>query len=128
MRCLLDTHAFLWYVTDDARLSKAALELVSHRASEVHVSMASLWEMAIKHKLGRLELSKPYRDFMQEQLRVNNFALLPITFDHLVTIAGLPLHHRDPFDRLLVAQAQTESLLLVSIDGHLDPYGIRRFW
>lgn len=128
MRYLIDTHTFLWYVLDDSRLSRAAATLISHQTSQVYVSIASLWEIAIKHSLGKLKLTHPFHDFISEQISVNAFTILPIVFGHLVAVAQLPFHHRDPFDRLLIAQAQAEMLPLISADACFDRYAVQRCW
>jgi len=128
MRLLLDTHAFLWFVTADARLGHAATSSIQDNGNQRLLSMASLWEMAIKCSIGKLKLTKPFNAFMTEQLSVNVIDLLPISQSHVTMVASLPFHHRDPFDRLLVAQSIAEGLALVSAETVLDAYGIKRIW
>jgi len=126
MAVLLDTHAFLWWTQDDARLSTRAREAISD--SECYLSMASCWEVAIKVSLGRLRFDRPVAQFFAEQLLASGVSLLPIEFRHVMRIAQLPFHHRDPFDRILVAQALEEDLPIVSSDTAFDAYDAQRVW
>lgn len=128
MRLLLDTHVFLWWVDDDSRLGVGARQLIGEVGNQCFVSLASCWELAIKHSLGKLTLAQPFEAFMAEHLRRNGFGLLPIDFRHLVRLTTLPFHHRDPFDRLLAAQAIEEQMLLVSADPAFDHYPVARQW
>jgi PIN domain nuclease of toxin-antitoxin system len=128
VRALLDTHAFLWFVTGNRALGPAADRLIEHETSELMLSIASVWEIAIKAGLRRLELMVPVEKFVSEQLRLNRIVLLPIALDHAVRVASLPHYHRDPFDRMLVSQAQMEEMPIISADAELDPYGITRVW
>ncbi len=125
---LLDTHTFLWLATDDKRLSLTARELVLDSSTELFLSVASVWEMAIKKSLGRMELAIPLRRLVEEQLRDLRTDLLEIRCEHALLVETLPFHHRDPFDRLLVAQAMEEKLSLLSADKQLDPYPVDRVW
>jgi PIN domain nuclease of toxin-antitoxin system len=126
MTVLLDTQAFLWWLADDARLSKRARREIASNACLV--SVASCWELAIKASLGRLEVPRPIDRFVQEQLEVNGFSLLPVALEHVSAVTDLPFHHRDPFDRLLAAQARREELAIVSSDPVFRRYGVRRIW
>ena len=128
MRLLLDTHTFLWFVLNDAQLSAMAQSHVNDPANDVLISPASYWEIAIKVALGKLELHAPYDDFMQRGIVGNDFEILPIEPRHTSVLTTLPRHHKDPFDRLLIAQAMVEGIPLVSADAALDPYGISRLW
>jgi len=128
MTLLLDTHTFLWFVLDDAQLSRQARTLIEDPANDVVVSPASYWEIAIKVRLGKLDLRSSYDDFMQRGILGNDFAILPIEPRHTSLLTTLPMHHRDPFDRLLVAQATVENFAIVSADEALDAYGVRRLW
>jgi PIN domain nuclease of toxin-antitoxin system len=128
MRLLLDTHAFLWWIADDARLSKRARSAIASRRDECFVSVASCWEIAIKVSLKKLKLESPVDRFIPEQLAVNSFSLLPIEFAHVAREARFAFHHRDPFDRLLAAQAVIEDLTLVSADRIFPRYGAKRLW
>ncbi len=119
MNLLLDTHVALWWF-DDAPRIRPALRRTIAEAESVHVSVVSAWEFAIKAALGRLRLPEPF----EAGCTKSGFARLLITFDHAERVAGLPHHHRDPFDRMLVAQAQAEGLKLVSDDRRLELYDV----
>ena len=121
---LLDTHALLWWLRDDATLSKPARELIADPVNEVLVSAASVWEIAIKGALGKLTM----RDDILNEVPAEGFGWLPILPPHAGAVRDLPWHHRDPFDRLLVAQALVERVPLISADERLDAYGIERRW
>ncbi len=128
MNLLLDTHAFLWFITNDSKLSAASLALIQAPANRRLLSLASVWEMAIKLSLGKLTLTQPFAQFIPEQLRLNRIELLPIQFAHAATVATMPFHHRDPFDRLMAAQCQVEGLPIVSHDQAFDAYSVQRLW
>lgn len=123
MRVLIDTHIFLWFINDDPKLSATTKALLQSEAN-VMVSIASLWEIAIKISLGKLRLPESIEVLFPEQLRVNNIALLPIDVQHLKMMTTLPFHHRDPFDRLIIAQAIVEEAGLVSMDQVFDQYDV----
>lgn len=125
---LLDTHALLWFLWADARLSSEAKSLIEDAGNRKLVSIVSCWEIAIKVGLKKLDLGESSRTFLPREIARNNFDLLPIALDHATAVEGLPMHHRDPFDRLLIAQATVEGLSLVSADGAFDQYGISRLW
>jgi PIN domain nuclease of toxin-antitoxin system len=128
VKILLDTHAFLWFVAGSDQLSARARQLIEAPDNESFVSIASLWEIAIKVSLGRLSLTKPFSDFMAEQTLLNGIQILGIAIAHTAEVAALPFHHRDPFDRLLIAQAMVEEMPLVSADAAFDAYPITRLW
>ena len=128
MRLLLDTHALLWWVDDDPQLSTQARNLIGDAENDCYVSLVSAWEMAIKCATGQLKLAVSVQRYYQEHLPANDFQLLPIDLGHATLVEPLPLHHRDPFDRLLIAQAWQEGLTLVSSDTAFDAYGITRVW
>jgi PIN domain nuclease of toxin-antitoxin system len=128
LRILLDTHAFLWFILDDPQLSVQADSLISDSNNEVAISPASYWEIAIKISIGKYSLPEPYAIFMEREISLNNFLILPIEPKHTAVITTLPFYHKDPFDRLLVAQALVEDLLVISADAVLDQYGIKRIW
>lgn len=128
MRLLLDTHAFLWWVIDDDRLSERAGELIADGANDVYFSAASAWEIAIKAGLGRIRLSEDAWSLMPQQLERNAFQALPVHVAHAVAMITLPDHHRDPFGRLLVAQAITEGLTIISADEALARYPVPVVW
>ena len=127
MRVLLDTHVFLWWANDDRRLSAPARKAIAD-AADAFLSVASCWEMAIKVSRGRLTLPRPIEQFVPEQLGMNGVQLLQIELDDVARVATLPFHHRDPFDRLLAAQALSEELTLVSADPVFRKYGVKRAW
>lgn len=127
MKYLLDTHAYLWWLGSPTRLSAGALEAVGDKAATVFVSMVTFWELAVKSSLGKLALSCGVEQ-LESELGLDGMVLLPIKIRHCGTVSNLPFHHRDPFDRLLVAQTMVEGLSLVSRDAQLDSYGISRVW
>ena len=128
MRLLLDTHAFLWRVFDDARLSPAASDLISDPAAEILFSAVSSWEIAIKARTGRLDLPPDVSEFVADQVHRNRFAVLGVELSHALRVHALPDHHRDPFDRVLVAQAQVEAVPLLSRDSQLGAYEVELRW
>jgi PIN domain nuclease of toxin-antitoxin system len=128
MRVLLDTHAFLWLVTDDPQLSRRAKRVFLDGRNEILLSAVSAFEIAVKYSLEKLRLSKPPAAFIAERIQANALTPLPITIPQAVALADLPPHHKDPFDRLLVAQALVENVPLLSHDQRLSQYGIRRIW
>ena len=128
MRVLLDTHSFLWLVTDDPKLSEVSKAIFLDSGNELLCSAVIGFEIAVKYSLGKLELAEPPREFMENRMRKNALRPLPVTLAHTYRIAHLPFHHRDPFDRLLVAQALEEDLPLLSADEILSEYGVRRIW
>ncbi len=128
MNVLLDTHAFLWFLEGDAQLSARAREAIEDAGNLKWVSAASLWEMAIKISLGRLKCAQPFDLFVSSQMEVNGFLLLPIRTYHPAKLLDLPFRHRDPFDRMLVAQSLAEEFTLLSVDAAVDAYGVMRVW
>jgi PIN domain nuclease of toxin-antitoxin system len=128
VRLLLDTHAFLWFITNDQRLSATATALIADPNNEILVSPASYWETAIKISIGKYPLSTPYETFITQGIHGNGFKILPIEPKHTAVLTTMPFHHRDPFDRLLVAQAHVERIAVVSNDAILDRYGVNRVW
>jgi PIN domain nuclease of toxin-antitoxin system len=128
---LLDTHAFLWYVLDDPQLSpiaRSAIDSGGADDSAVLVSPASYWEIAIKISLGKYTLKVPYETFWRTGIGESGFEVLPIEVRHTAKLVDLPFHHRDPFDRLLIAQAMVEGISVVSSDSAMDRYGVKRIW
>lgn len=128
MKLLLDTHTFMWWDAAPAKLSAAALALCSDTANQLLLSVASLWEIQIKRQLGKLELRLPLAEIVAHQQETNGVAILPIVQAHVLALEELPAHHRDPFDRLLVAQAVVEGATLVSTDPFLKSYAIEVRW
>jgi len=128
MRLLLDTHAFIWYTTDSSRLTATGRSLIDNGENDILLSTASVWEMAIKHSIDRLTFSMPFMEFIKQQIAVNRIDILEITFDHIEVVASLPLHHRDPFDSLIIAQSMAEQIPVLSRDAFLDACAIARVW
>lgn len=128
MKALLDTHAFLWWITDDSRLSQAAREFIANPENELFLSAASGWEMAIKTGLGRLEVAEPLTEFIPRALSDNSIQSLPIQMIHTLSVGKLPPLHRDPFDRLLIAQAQVEDIPILTIDEQIVRYAVEVIW
>ncbi|BAC91496.1 type II toxin-antitoxin system VapC family toxin [Gloeobacter violaceus] len=128
MRLLLDTHVFLWWVEDAPQLSVSARTAVADPQNVCLLSLASCWEMAIKASLGKLKLPSALENFIPEQLLINGFQTLDIDFRHIVRVSGLAFHHRDPFDRLIIAQALEERLVVASADSVFEKYDLQRVW
>ena len=128
MNLLLDTHAWLWFVLGDSRLSETAHQHIRDPNHVKYVSPASYWEISIKIGLGKYALEGDYRAFMRKAIEGNGFRVLHITPSHTCRVAELPLHHRDPFDRLLIAQAMDEAMSVVSDDGNFSKYQIDVIW
>ena len=128
MRLLLDTHTFLWWVNDATELSTKARKAITSVENQCFLSLASCWEMSIKVSLNKLRLTQPIERFVPEHLAANEFRLLGIEFSHIARTGALPFHHRDPFDRLLAAQALSEDLAIASADPIFRHYGIKRVW
>ena len=121
-------NTFLWYATGDPRLSFKARELIERSSSQNLLSIASVWEIAIKVSTGKLTLSMPTLEYVNHYGVNNGIGLLPIEPEHIGLIENLPFHHRDPFDRLLVAQSISESMPIISADNTFDSYGVVRIW
>ncbi len=124
MKFLLDTHTFLWFVNDNPRLSDQLKDLIEDENNATYLSLASLWEMSIKYSLGKLSLSASYEEFVEEEVVKTNLNLLNIKLAHLNVLATLPLHHRDPFDRLIIAQSIAEELPIITVDPALAQYPV----
>jgi PIN domain nuclease of toxin-antitoxin system len=128
MKLLLDTHTLLWFIAGSANLSEAARRLIEDDENEKFVSIASIWETAIKVSIGKMSLTASFDELFPHQLEVNGFELLPIKVEHTSIVSTLKFHHRDPFDRILIAQSIHEKASLVSLDAAFDDYGIARLW
>lgn len=128
MRLLLDTHAFFWWLSGSKRLSLPARQAIGDEDNEVIVSAASAWEIATKHRIGKLPDAEALALDIPGAIAGQNFEELPITVEHAVRAGALPGPHRDPFDRMLIAQALSDNLVLVSIEPLFDSYGVRRLW
>jgi PIN domain nuclease of toxin-antitoxin system len=128
VKLLVDTQAFLWLLAGDRRLRRPVRRRLEDASQEKFLSIASVWEMAIKVSLHKLELDDPLDDVVTAGTRDAGIALLGVSKDHALRVATLPWHHRDPFDRLLVAQALKDDLAVLSSDDAFDDYGVRRIW
>jgi len=126
MKVLIDTHVLLWGLQDEAKLSSRVRELLP--AAEVWISVASLWEIITKVQVGKLDLPGPVGDYLSAKLKANGVSVLPLTFDHVRRLEKIPLHHRDPFDRILIAQSMAESIPLVTSDPQLKKYSVEVIW
>jgi PIN domain nuclease of toxin-antitoxin system len=127
MKLLVDTHALIWFVENDINLPAKIKEQIENNENEILISIASLWEMAIKTSVGKLEISTDIQSVIQK-IEENGFILFPILPEHIVCVSTLSLHHKDPFDRMIIAQSFTEKIPVVSKDDLFDGYEIDRIW
>ena len=116
MKLLLDTHVFIWWAGEPDKLSEKTLDACENRANRLILSIVSIWEMQIKMQLGKLKLKRSLKDLVENQQNINNLQILPVSPNHIFMLDNLPMHHSDPFDRLLISQAIEENLALVSKD------------
>lgn len=128
MNLLLDTHTFIWWVDEPEKLSADALHALEDEQNHLLLSLVSVWEMQIKGQLGRMKLSLPLKDLIERQEQVNELGILPVTREHIFALESLPLHHKDPFDRLLIAQSIIEKVTIVSVDPKLRAYSVSLLW
>ena len=128
MRVLIDTHIFLWWNSDDPSLSLLAKEIIADHRNEIFLSSASVWEIVIKVSKGRLLLPMPPDQYIPSRMRFYGFQLLPIYMYHALHILNLPSHHNDPFDRMLIAQSNTEDMPLITSDENIKQYQIETIW
>jgi PIN domain nuclease of toxin-antitoxin system len=128
MKVLLDTHAFLWLITDEDRLSENARQTFLNTENSLFFSAASLWEICIKKSLGKISLKDGWFQTIKEEMAINTIQWLPIEMTHCAEVAELPFHHRDTFDRMLIAQAIVEEMKLLSRDSRLSDYAIELIW
>ncbi len=128
MKLLLDTHAFIWWDSDPEKLSPRALALCEDPANQLHLSVASLWEIKIKAQLDKLKLSSPLSDIVSAQREANSLFLISIEANHAYALDDLPDHHKDPFDRMIIAQARAEGLRLISHDSIIRRYPVDVEW
>ena len=128
MKVLLDTHAFLWLITGDRRLSETARRTFLNLDNTLFFSAASLWEICIKMSLGKIAMKRVWFQTIKHEMEINGVQWLPIEMAHCVKVVKLPFHHRDPFDRMLIAQALTEKMPLLSRDRNLSAYAVKRIW
>jgi len=128
MEYLLDTHSFLWFINGDEQLSEKAKIAIQDPDATKYISIVSFWEIAIKISLGKIKLDMAYRD-LQQHISANGFEILPITFEHTIELTTLDFHHRDPFDRIIIAQALIEQFVLISKDGNFNKYNnLKLLW
>ena len=125
MNFLLDTHVFLWFINDDPRLSDQRKDMIENEHNLRYLSVASLWEMSIKYNLGKLKLEPSYDDFVEKEVQESSIILLNIELEHLRMNASLPFHHREPFDRILIAQSLAENLPIMTVDSIFNQYPVR---
>ena len=128
MKLLLDTHTFLWWDNEPSKLSKNVYDLCQDPSNELLLSLVSIWEIQIKAQLGKLTLRTALSQIVTDQQSQNGITLLQITLPHILTLQNLPMHHRDPFDRLLISQAQNEGASLLSKDSEFTDYGVGVIW
>jgi PIN domain nuclease of toxin-antitoxin system len=128
VRFVLDTHTFLWFIMGNEQLPQPTRAVIANMDHEIYLSIASLWEIAIKVSLGKLTLHKPFAELIPEQLRINELQILPINLNDLISVTQLPFIHRDPFDRLLIAQTIVNDLVLITKDETLSQYAVRAVW
>ena len=128
MQLLLDTHTFIWWASPPNKLSSNALMICQNLENTLYLSVVSLWEIQIKSQLGKLNLSGSLQNLVKSQQQQNKLNILPVYLEHIFTLDSLPLHHKDPFDRLLIAQVLTEQFILVSKDLLLKSYGVNVWW
>ena len=128
MRLLLDTHTFIWWDSEPAKLSTQALALCQDQQNSLLFSVASVWEMQIKLQLGKLKLTLPLPEIIENQQRTNHLEILSILLPHVLAVQDLPAHHKDPFDRLLIAQANVEDVMIVSNDPMFSKYTNKVLW
>lgn len=128
MKYLLDTHAFLWFVTDDNRLSSSAKSIIQNSNNEIYFSAASAWEISIKAKLGRLKFGGDLESFIIEQLTENSFGPLAITVSHSLYTEKLPQIHKDPFDRIMISQSKMENMVMITKDKEIWEYKVSTVW
>jgi PIN domain nuclease of toxin-antitoxin system len=125
MRLLLDTHVFIWWADQQDSLSATALSALKDEANELLLSVASVWEMQIKLQLGKLRLSMPLKELVESQIETNHLKVLPVELAHVLVLDALPFHHKDPFDRMLIAQSIQEDVTLVSADPEFPAYSVK---
>ncbi|MBD2413543.1 twitching motility protein PilT [Nostoc calcicola FACHB-389] len=128
MQVLLDTHTLIWFFQGHQSFSEKMRLLIEDQNNEKLISIVSVWEMSIKQSIGKLSFGLPIKTFIEQQIALNDFNLLNINLDHIDVITTLPLQHRDPFDRILIAQAMVENIPIVSADTAFDAYSITRLW
>ncbi len=128
MRAILDTHVFLWWIANDKRLSKASRQIIERAGNEILFSAASAWEIAVKCRLGKLDLPSNPETFVSNHLAKNDFTSLPITISHALRVYSLEGSHKDPFDLMLVAQSAVEQIPIITADPQFDQFAVEVIW
>lgn len=128
MKLLLDAHTFIWWDSDPTQLSERVLDICRDSNNTLLLSIATVWEIQIKSQLGKLKLKLPLTELIENQQRINGFQLLSIDLNHVLELEELPLHHKDPFDRLLIAQSNIEEAILLSKDSVFSAYSVQTIW
>ncbi|MBE9055753.1 MAG: type II toxin-antitoxin system VapC family toxin [Sphaerospermopsis kisseleviana] len=128
MRVLIDTHVFIWWTSDFPRISPAVYQLLCNPKTQVFLSVVSIWEMQIKLSLGKIQFKSALPQVIEDEMKQNKIQLLSLDLSHIYDLNNLPHYHKDPFDRLLISQARSENLIIISIDEKFDGYDIERFW
>jgi PIN domain nuclease of toxin-antitoxin system len=128
MKLLLDTHTFIWWANEPEKLSPKALAACQNDSNTLLLSVVSVWEMQIKMQLGKLKISRPIEELIKTQQQTNGLQILSVELAHVLSLSNLPSHHKDPFDRLLIAQANVEGATLVSMDPAFSSYGVKVLW
>lgn len=128
MKYLIDTHVLLWITNHDSRLSKKAKDLFLNEKNDIYLSIASIWEMAIKISLNKLDVNEPLKNFVRTKIIANKIKITNISVEHLFMLEDLPFHHKDPFDRLIIAQSIVENIPIISKDSVFRKYNIKKIW
>jgi PIN domain nuclease of toxin-antitoxin system len=128
MKYLLDTCTFIWFVSNSTELSLTAKNIIEDEHSEVFLSIISIWEMSVKNSIGKLIFTKPFEEFIENQITLNEIEILELSIEHIFKVNILPFHHKDPFDRLIIAQSMVENLPIISSDLEFDKYTIKKIW
>ena len=127
MDLLLDTHVFIWFAEGINNISPKSMQLIEDLDNNIYFSIASIWEMGIKYNIGRLRLTKPFHQIYNDLVQ-SNTEILPLNFSHILQYTQLELYHRDPFDRIIIAQSIVENLAIISKDKKFDEYNVKRIW
>jgi PIN domain nuclease of toxin-antitoxin system len=127
MKYLLDTHTLIWFIEGDEKLPQKLRMIIETAENQICVSIASFWEMAIKQSIHKLELNSSVEDYISKVIE-NNMTIIPISFEHILKLTTLPFHHRDPFDRMLIAQTMVEQMTVISKDAHFSDYEVATLW
>ncbi len=128
MKYLLDTHIFLWWITDNIKLQRSTRDLISDKDNKLFLSSASLWEIMIKSKLNKIDMPENPKIYLKKQVEINSINILNITMEHSLETFDLPEIHKDPFDRMLIAQARVEKLTIVTSDSFIKQYDVNTFY